>query len=110
MPFLLLLILCVCLQAHHARGEVVKVRPSRLCVTNSGKLVRCDSRGRQAEFEDKLYSSPEELLSKPLSMASDLYSLVSPHSLLHHHENSIRTCRNTMTDCQPLSSCFVSDH
>ena len=66
------------LQARHAQGKVVKVRPSRLCLTNSGRLVMCESRGRQAEYEDKLYASPEELLSKPLSMASDLYSLVSP--------------------------------
>ena len=55
----------------------MKVRPSRLCITEGGGLIMCDSKGRQAEFEDKLYASPEELLSKPLSMASDLYSLVS---------------------------------
>ena len=37
---------------------------------------------RQAEIEDKLYASPEELLHKPLTAASDVYSLVHLLALL----------------------------
>lgn len=76
------------LQEQHARGKVVKVRPSRLCLTMTGALCISGSSARQAEIEDKLYASPEELLSKPLEAASDIYSLVSTT----HLNSRLRAC------------------
>lgn len=68
------------LQAEHIKGEVVKVRPSRLHFAADGTLKAGACSQRQAEIEDKLYASPEEMLNKPLTAASDIYSLVRRHS------------------------------
>ena len=65
------------LQNKHAAGEVVRVRPSQLCLTARGTVVTAPCSQRAADVEDKLYASPEELLNKPMSAASDIYSLVS---------------------------------
>lgn len=65
------------LQDEHSRGKVVRVRPSRLSLTANGTLNVCSSSRRQAEVEDRLYESPEELLNQRLEAASDVYSLVS---------------------------------
>lgn len=65
------------MQTEHAKGEVVKVRPSRLRFAADGTLEPGSCSQRQAEVEDKLYASPEELLNKQPSEASDIYSLAS---------------------------------
>lgn len=76
------------MQSEHAKGDTVKVRPSRLRFAADGTLEAGPCSQRQAEIEDKLYASPEELLNKPLTAASDIYSLVS--SFFHQAKTSCK--------------------